>query len=64
MTRPTVNRLTYIDGVWTVGAEVPRPRPWGRWIANAAALLVTLAAIFAGVCVAVESVADMPHVFL
>ena len=64
MTRPTVSHLTYSNGVWTVGAEVPRPRPWLRWIANAVAVIVTLAAIFAGVCVAVDSVADMPHVFL
>ena len=29
VTRPTVRHLTYSNGCWTVGAEVPHPRVHG-----------------------------------
>lgn len=49
--RPIVRHASYINGRYTIGAEVPRP--WRRYAANIATVLSVLGVIFAGVWVAV-----------
>jgi len=60
MQRPIVRTVTLPDGRWTVGAEVPRPpRPWRRWIANAATVAIVLCSVAACTWVVVDTVADI-----
>lgn len=46
MSLPTTRHATYVNGVWTIGEEVPRP--WPRWIANAVAILAVMGLIAIG----------------
>jgi hypothetical protein len=59
---PTVRRVTYSNGTWTVGAPVlTRWECAGRWALNIAAVAVVLACVGAGVWEAVTVMGSMPH---
>ncbi len=60
--RPVVRRVTYSNGTWTVGAEVPRPNPWRRWIANALTIAAVLACVGLSVWEVVIAMGSMPGI--
>lgn len=59
MSRPTTRHATYVNGVWTIGAEVPRT--WRHWVANAVVIMAVMGLSAIGAWEAVVALGSLPR---